>query len=133
MAVQQPMLASLESGPVLEGVVLDRSPAIVRPLRSGWLGVKVCLVPIEPVQARRLGQTAGLGIQRVSKGSPAARSGVRKTDLLLSVNDVATDTEGALRRALAGRMGGETVRLRLMRDRRLIEIVAEVSDVSLPC
>ena len=118
-----------QSGPIIDAVVLNGEIIDVAPPRQGWFGVMVCAVPLAPPLAEQTGQHAGLLIERVAKGSPAAQSGVRAADVLLRVNGTAVTYDGSLRVALTGRQHGEPVQVRLLRDGRARDVQVVVTSL----
>ena len=75
---------------------------------------------MEPMVAERLGQPAGRGVfvQAVDQGSPAAWAGLRPGDIILKLDGRRIRSEGQLARRVAALENGETVRVRVLRDRR---------------
>ena len=96
-------------------------------LRTGWLGVRVQCVPLTLVHPALACQRFGLQVRGVSRTGPAARAGIRVSDILLEVNSVETSFKGALREALMGRQHGDPVPVRLLRKRNLLDLVVEVT------
>ncbi|HBP20858.1 MAG TPA: hypothetical protein DEA08_24100 [Planctomycetes bacterium] len=83
--------------------------------QSAYVGLKVA-------------DTADLGgllVEAVQPKGPAAKAGVRKGDLLLSVNGKSVKSMAALQSALAGKKPGQTVTLKVLRtqflDTELVE------------
>jgi aminopeptidase N len=61
----------------------------------------------------------GLTVTRVRPGSPAAKAGLKKDDVILEAGGFAVKSFGDLKAALFGRKAGETVALRILRPRAL--------------
>ncbi len=68
-------------------------------------------------------------------GGPAERAGLRPGDVLLAVNDTALDTAEQRARVIELVRGprDQTVRLRLRRDGKLLEVTLQRGDVQRPC
>ena len=93
-------------------------------VRRGWLGVAAATValPRRVADAARSTQATAVIIRSVEPDSPASAAGLRAGDILLSLDDVALTGPGALLRRLASDSIGKTVRLRLIRSGRLLEL-----------
>jgi S1-C subfamily serine protease len=55
-------------------------------VRRAWLGIAGARIPVAPALAARLGTATGLQIASVVKGSPAAEAGLRRGDIVVSVD-----------------------------------------------
>ncbi|MBE3576113.1 MAG: trypsin-like peptidase domain-containing protein [Limnochordales bacterium] len=87
-----------------------------------WLGISGEPHVVDPVWVQVFGLPADRGVlvTRVYPDSPAWRAGVQPGDLILAVDDAAVRTPGDIRRRLAGRQVGESVRLLLVRDGKVV-------------
>jgi serine protease Do len=101
---------------VMEKIVKDGK--VVR----GWLGVAI--QPVTPPIARVLGlkKAEGALVGDVTPGSPAERAGVRRGDVVLAVNGEPINETRDLSFKVAMLPPGSTVRLRVLRQRREMEI-----------
>src|SRR5256885_7088713 len=81
----------------------------------GFIGISY--VPLTPRQAISLGlpATAGITIQQVVAGSPAAQAGLRAGDVLTKVNDQQIDQEHPLTSIMVRSRPGDKVRLSVIR------------------
>jgi serine protease Do len=84
----------------------------------GWLGVAIQNVTDDLATAMNVQARRGVLVSEVTAGSPAAQVGLRRGDVILSVNGHATDTSPQFRNqvALAGK--GARVKLEYERDRK---------------
>lgn len=84
-------------------------------VERGWLGVTI--QNLDPDLAKGLGVTAkdGVVISDVAKGSPAERGGLRRDDVILSVDDRPVTTTGELRNAIALAGASHTARIKIQR------------------
>jgi serine protease Do len=84
----------------------------------GWLGVAIQNVTADLATAMDVRARRGVLVSEVTAGSPAAQAGLRRGDVILSVNGHATDTSPQFRTqvALAGK--GARVKLEYERDRK---------------
>lgn len=81
-----------------------------------WLGVQVMAVTPEDAEAYQLPAVAGVLVQGVSEGSPAADAGLRQGDVIVSVNEMAIASGGDLQEHIAVLDQGERTRIGYYRD-----------------
>jgi Do/DeqQ family serine protease len=81
----------------------------------GWLGVTI--QTLDPDLAQGLGVTANSGVvvSDTAKGSPAEKAGLKRDDVILSVDDKPVTTTGELRNAIAVAGANRVVRLKIQR------------------
>ncbi|HMA97379.1 MAG TPA: Do family serine endopeptidase [Polyangiaceae bacterium] len=81
----------------------------------GWLGVTI--QNLDPDLAKGLGvkTSEGVVISDVAKGSPAEKAGLRRDDVILSVDNRAVTTTGELRNAIATAGGNHTAQIKIQR------------------
>jgi S1-C subfamily serine protease len=94
-------------------------------VRRAYLGIAGGTRSLPPAVAQRLGRKAGVEVQEVVSGSPAANAGLRSGDLIVSVGDVAVSRAGDLQRLMVeGRIGSKLPITVLRNDRSLtIDVV----------
>jgi 2-alkenal reductase len=68
--------------------------------------------------------TTGVLVERVVEGSAAHRAGLRPGDVILKINEFALDEQHPLINVLTRFKPGDTVRLSVVRDGRLLELTA---------
>ncbi len=110
--------------PVEEGVVPDMVPPPPVPRAdqpgpakpSAFLGVSVS--PVSEEDARRLGlaEPTGVMVERVGKGSPAEKAGLKKGDVILEADGVVIDEPRRLKDVIASHMPGDVIEILLLRD-----------------
>jgi serine protease Do len=95
--------------PIMESL-LSRGKVV-----RGWLGASV--QELSPDLARALGlkATDGVLVSDVAAGSPAARAGVRRGDVIQRINGEQIDTPGRLRNLVASAGAGARIKLGLLR------------------
>jgi serine protease Do len=92
----------------------------------GWLGVAIQDVDQELADAMKLPQATGILLSDVKPGTPAAKAGLARGDVVLKVDGKVVDTSGQFRNMIAASGAKRTVHLDLVRDGK-----AMTSDVAL--
>jgi serine protease Do len=92
----------------------------------GWLGVSIR--PVTPEVAERAGlpEPRGAVVEQVVEGSPAERAGVRRGDIIASVDNQPVAGPPELTRRVAGTAPGTPVELGVVRDGRRQTIRVEL-------
>jgi S1-C subfamily serine protease len=90
--------------------------------RRAYIGIAGGTRPLPPRVARRLGRDAGVEVVDVMDGSPAAASGLRPEDIILDVDGTPVGGVDDVQRLLAGDLIGSEVRLRVVREGRVLEV-----------
>src|SRR5437899_2579080 len=78
--------------------------------------------PLPPAMAQRLGRKAGVEVQEVVAGSPAAAASLRGGDIIVSVGDVAVGKAGDLRRLMVEAQIGSKLGLSILRGGKLMTV-----------
>jgi serine protease Do len=94
--------------------VIRSADAGGKPMRA-WLGASGQAVDRDTAQTLGLARPAGVLIDRVYDGSPAAKAGLRAGDVVTAINDRAVDEPQALRFRIALLPIGEPARLTVKR------------------
>jgi serine protease DegS len=94
----------------------------------GWIGIVPQDVP--DYQREQLGLPAsGVLIARLYVGSPAARAGLQPGDVLMEVEGIPVrSAQEAIARVAAHRKPGQTIKLRILRDGRAMELQSQVME-----
>jgi len=93
--------------------------------RRAYLGITGGRRPLPPTLRERLGRTAAVEVVDVMPGSPAARAGLRARDVLLELDGAAIETVGDLQRLMVEAVIARPVRVRVLRDGTVRELVVE--------
>ena len=98
-------------------------------VRRGMLGVTI--QPLTPDLARSLGldTTRGALVSSVSNGSAAERAGVRRGDVILSINGDVVRTSNDLRNRVASTKPGTRVTLTVLRDGKEQTLAATLEEL----
>jgi S1-C subfamily serine protease len=93
-------------------------------VRRAWLGIAGARRPLSERIARRLGHHAGIGVEEVVPGSPAAAAGLRTGDLILDVDGHPVADAGDLQRLMLDEAIGRAMHLRVLRLGEVVELRA---------
>jgi Do/DeqQ family serine protease len=85
-------------------------------VRRGMIGVTIQPVTSDIASSLGLSQVGGALVNSVQSGSPADKAGIRRGDVITSVNGVAIRDSNTLRNDLAQMAPGTTARLGIVRD-----------------
>jgi len=91
-------------------------------VRRAFLGIAGGTRPLPPAVAERLGRKAGVEVQEVVAGSPAAASALRTGDVIVSVADVAVAKAGDLQRLMVEANIGSRLTLTILRGDKLVTV-----------
>jgi S1-C subfamily serine protease len=91
-------------------------------VRRAFLGIAGGTRPLPPAVAERLGRKAGVEVQEVVAGSPAAAASLRGGDVIVSVGDVAVAKAGDLQRLMVEANIGARVALTILRRDKLVTV-----------
>ena len=93
-------------------------------VRRAYLGVAVGPRPLLPRAARQLGRSRGAEVVQVVEGSPAARAGLRREDILIDLDGSRIEDGGDLQRSMTAAMIGRRVAIRVLRGGELLTLQA---------
>lgn len=85
-------------------------------VRRAWLGVSINQIYPEDQEYYNLPQVAGVLVQDVTDGGPAARAGLRQGDVIYSVDGTVVYRPNGLQNLIAQRRPREEVTVRIYRD-----------------
>jgi S1-C subfamily serine protease len=91
-------------------------------VRRAYLGIAGGTRPLPPAMAQRLGRKAGVEVQEVVAGSPAAAASLRGGDIIVSVGEVAVAKAGDLQRLMVETQIGVRLPLTILRADKLVTI-----------
>ncbi|MGH9205509.1 MAG: S1C family serine protease, partial [Acidimicrobiales bacterium] len=87
-----------------------------------YLGIAGGYRHLPPRLVERLERQAGVGVAEVMDSSPAAQAGLAPKDVILAVDSEPVETSGDLQRLMTSESVGRALRLRVLRDDRVIEV-----------
>jgi S1-C subfamily serine protease len=91
-------------------------------VRRAFLGIAGGTRAMPPAMAERLGRKAGVEVQEVVSGSPAAAAGLQGGDLIVSVGESSVAKAGDLQRLMVEARIGSKLPLTVLRNDRLVTI-----------
>jgi S1-C subfamily serine protease len=91
-------------------------------VRRAYLGIAGGTRALPPLMAQRLGRKAGVEVQEVVTGSPAASAALRGGDIIVSVGDTAVAKAGDLQRLMVEGRIGSKLPLTVLRGDHLITV-----------
>lgn len=90
--------------------------------RNFWTGLKVQTVDARVARYFDLAKAEGVIISEVQPGSPGDRAKLKPGDIILETNDERVDDEESLLALLSERRAGDVLRLKILRERKLMNI-----------
>ncbi len=90
-------------------------------VRRGFIGVQIQNVDAVTAKAAGLEKARGVIVQGINKNSAGEEAGLQLGDIILSVDGVEVNTANALQSVVASRYPGETVTLKLFRNKKVLE------------
>jgi serine protease Do len=100
-------------------------------VRRAWLGVEITEVALEDQEAYDLPQVAGVLVQGVTDGGPAEAAGLRRGDVIYSVNGSVVRSTNGLQNLIAQRRPREDVTVRVYRDRSPRDLTIRLGEAPL--
>jgi len=91
-------------------------------LAWGWLGVQMADISLEQAKAMGIHPAKGVVVSSVLPGQPAARGGIQKQDVILSVNETQVDSPREVARLIGGIEAGRVVHLTILRKGRSMQL-----------
>ncbi len=91
-------------------------------LAWGWLGVQMSDISLEQAKALGIHPAKGVVVSSVLPGQPAARGGIQKQDVILSVNETQVDSPREVARLIGGIEAGRVVHLTILRKGKSMQL-----------
>jgi len=99
-------------------------------VRRAYLGVVSTPLPLPGPVAERTGQSSALRVVEVVDGSPAARSGLKAGDLVLSAGRQPVSDAQSLQRLLFADAIGEPLPVTVLRGEAMVDVIAVPSELT---
>jgi serine protease Do len=100
-------------------------------VRRAWLGVSITQIVPEDQEVYELPELAGVLIQEVTPGGPAEDLGLRRADVLFSVDGTKVYSPNGLQNLIAQRRPGDRVTLRVFRDGSAMDLPVRLGEAPL--
>ena len=91
-------------------------------VRRAWLGIAGAHIPVAPALAARLGTATGLQIASVVNGSPAAEAGLRRGDIVISVDGHNIVTATAIQKLMVEDAIARRIEMTVWRNGALVDV-----------
>jgi S1-C subfamily serine protease len=91
-------------------------------VRRAWLGIAGAHIPVAPALAARLGTANGLQIASVVGGSPAAEAGLRRGDIVVSVDGRNIVTATAIQKLMVEDAIARRIEMTVWRNGALVDV-----------
>jgi S1-C subfamily serine protease len=91
-------------------------------VRRAWLGIAGAHIPVPPAAAAKLGTTHGLQIASVVAGSPAAQAGLRRGDIVVSVDGKDVVTATAIQQLMVEDAIARRIEMTVWRNGALVDV-----------
>jgi S1-C subfamily serine protease len=91
-------------------------------VRRAWLGIAGAHVPVAPALAARLGTSTGLQIASVVRDSPAAEAGLRRGDIVVSVDGHHIVTATAIQKLMVEDAIARRIEMTVWRNGALVDV-----------
>jgi serine protease Do len=88
----------------------------------GWLGVQMADISIDQAKTLGLHPAKGVVVSSVLPGQPAARGGLQKQDVILSVNESYVESPRDVARMVGGLEAGRVVHLTILRNGKTLQL-----------
>ena len=91
-------------------------------VRRAWLGIAGAHIPVPPAAAAKLGTTHGLQIASVVAGSPASQAGLRRGDIVVSVDRKNVVTATAIQQLMVEDAIARQIEMTVWRNGALVDV-----------
>ena len=92
-------------------------------VRRAWLGIAGAHIAVAPAVAARLGTATGLQIASVVRGSPADQAGLRRGDIVISVDGHSVVTATAIQKLMVEDAIARRIEMTVWRNGALVDVL----------
>jgi hypothetical protein len=125
------LLSGVAGNPKADKPIMQVAQPVDEPVTlSVFLGVEIVSVDDEIAEQFDLPKACGVLVQNVLKNSPADEAGLRRSDCLLSLNNIAVEDVDGFREILARLNPGDNVRIVYIRDGQKDKTYATLGNLS---
>jgi S1-C subfamily serine protease len=101
-------------------------------VRRAWLGIAGAQVPLPPPVAAKLGTRNGLQVASVVDGSPAAKAGLHRGDIVLEVDGTSVVTTTTVQKLMVENAIDRRIEITVWRNGALVDVVAYPQELTQP-
>ncbi|MFD0690033.1 S1C family serine protease [Actinomadura fibrosa] len=98
-------------------------------VRRAYLGLVAAPVPVSAALRERTGQNDALRVAEVVPGSPAARAGLRRGDLVLTAGGAPVSHAQSLQRLMFAEAIGRPLPITVLRNGAMVDVIAEPTEL----
>jgi S1-C subfamily serine protease len=99
-------------------------------VRRAWLGIAGAHIPVPPAVAAKIGTTHGLQIASVVSASPAAQAGLRRGDIVVSVDGRNIVTATAIQKLMVEDAIARRIEMTVWRNGALVDVIVVPRELS---
>lgn len=100
-------------------------------VRRGMLGVGIQDLTEKTAKALQLKETSGVLVNDVKEGSSAEKAGIKRGDIIISINGEKVEDGNVLRNKVAGTLPGSSIKIVVMREGKQEEFTATLDEFDL--
>jgi len=99
-------------------------------VRRGMLGINIQNISEDVAKNLELKDTKGVIVSNVRPGSAAEKAGIKRGDIVTSINNEAIEDSNILRNKVAGTNPGSEIKIKILRDGKEQEVSATLDELS---
>lgn len=99
-------------------------------VRRGMLGINIQNISEDVAKNLELKDTKGVIVSNVRPGSAAEKAGIKRGDIVTSINNEAIEDSNILRNKVAGTTPGSEIKIKILRDGKEQEVSATLDELS---